>query len=315
LLLRLIVLLFCYCFTATSVFSSNSNIDYYLEHTLFLDISSTEKNIFSVGEQGLILKSEDNGESWSLSKTNTKVLLTSVFFLNENTGWVTGHQGTILKTIDAGKSWQLQHSHSESDPLFDILFINENQGIAIGGYGYSLISNDGGKNWDRINISDDDYHLYAITSSNNDKYYIAGESGTLLVSDNFSIWKKLPINHNGTLFSIQAKNNSITATGIRGSIIHSNDKGNNWRIITTPTTAPLETVHYLKNGQVLAAGRSGALLVGNPEQALSFERILFPVNHSITKIIEISDKQLLISGNFGIRKTPVNIILMSTAND
>lgn len=314
-LLRLILLLFFYCFTATSVFGSNPNIDYYLEHSLFLDIDSKGKNIFAVGEQGLILKSEDNAENWSLSKANTKVLLTSVFFLNESTGWVTGHQGTILKTVDAGKSWQVQHGHSKADPLFDILFINENQGIAIGGYGYSLISNDGGNHWSRVNIGEDDYHLYSIASSHNGKYYIAGESGMLFISDNFSNWKKQTLNHNGTLFGIQTNNSTVTATGIRGSIIHSNDNGKNWQRLKSPTSAPLETILYLNNGQVLIAGRGGSLLIGNPEKALQFERILFPVNRSITKIIEISDKQLLISGNFGIRKTPVNIIFMSTAND
>jgi photosystem II stability/assembly factor-like uncharacterized protein len=45
----------------------------------------------------LILKTSDAGESWNSMNGGTDKWLNSVFFVNENAGWIVGSEGLILK--------------------------------------------------------------------------------------------------------------------------------------------------------------------------------------------------------------------------
>jgi photosystem II stability/assembly factor-like uncharacterized protein len=64
-----------------------------------------EGNLPSGKEHGLILTTNDGGENWNLLSHFEDRFLWSVFFLNENVGWVAGLDGTFLNTADGGKTW------------------------------------------------------------------------------------------------------------------------------------------------------------------------------------------------------------------
>jgi photosystem II stability/assembly factor-like uncharacterized protein len=64
-----------------------------------------EQNLPSGKEHGVILTTADGGENWNLLAHVEDHYLWSVFFLNENVGWVAGLNGTFLKTEDGGKTW------------------------------------------------------------------------------------------------------------------------------------------------------------------------------------------------------------------
>jgi photosystem II stability/assembly factor-like uncharacterized protein len=64
-----------------------------------------EENQPSGKEHGIILTTADGGENWTLLAHIEDHYLWSVFFLNENVGWVAGLNGTFLKTEDGGKTW------------------------------------------------------------------------------------------------------------------------------------------------------------------------------------------------------------------
>ena len=302
-----------FCVAETSVEKNNDAL-YYQENALILDTAKAGSRIVAVGEQGLILYSDDKAESWNISASNVDILLTSVFFLNERSGWATGHQNTILHTSDGGNSWTTQMTSPKGDPLFDILFINDSQGIAIGAYGLFLSTTNGGKNWNTKHLNENDPHLYAVTSIQNKLFLIVGESGTLLRSDNLTDWKTLTSPYQGTLFTLMSKNNLITAAGLRGNIIQSSDNGNSWHKLPSTTISPLQNGTTLSNNKIIIGGPGGSLIISD-KTGRSFNRILFPINQSITNIIQISPTDLLISGNFGLRKSPINITLLTATND
>ena len=283
---------------------------YYQENTLILDTEKAGNRIFAVGEQGIILYSDDIAESWKITKSGVDILLTSVFFLNKNLGWAAGHHNTILHTNNGGESWSIQSQSPKGDPLFDILFTNRTKGIAIGAFGLVYITSDGGKNWLRKNITDNDFHLYAISKTQNNEVYIAGESGTLLKSLNLKDWKKLSSAYEGTLFTITTSKNRITAAGLRGNIVQSTDNGKNWQTLSSSTIAPLQGGTTLSNGKIVFAGAGGSLFVSDKSGKL-FDRVLFPINRSLSQVIQISETDLLFSGDFGLRKSPLNITLMT----
>jgi len=75
-----------------------------------LDLAHTGERLVAVGEQGLILYSDNQGKSWQQANVPVSVSITSVFFVNAELGWATGHQGVILMTTDGGHSWTRQFS-------------------------------------------------------------------------------------------------------------------------------------------------------------------------------------------------------------
>ena len=76
---------------------------------LLLDVTPRGEEAFvAVGEYGVILVSEDGGESWVQARVPVSVMLTGVYFPTDESGWAVGHDGVILHSGDGGHSWQKQ---------------------------------------------------------------------------------------------------------------------------------------------------------------------------------------------------------------
>ncbi len=91
--------------------------------------SSTGYFYDSFGDTTKILKTTNSGISWTTFKVTNDSLLRSVFFLNENTGWVArNNTSSYYKTTDQGVTW---NTFNISEIIFrprNFFFINENTG-------------------------------------------------------------------------------------------------------------------------------------------------------------------------------------------
>jgi len=76
------------------------------ERALLLDITDTGERLVTVGEQGIILLSDDSGKHWRVARVPVSVLLTAVHFVDSRHGWAVGHDGVVLATTDGGEHWQ-----------------------------------------------------------------------------------------------------------------------------------------------------------------------------------------------------------------
>jgi len=76
---------------------------------LLLDVARSGEGTFvAVGEYGVVIVSEDGGETWSQATVPASVMLTAVHFPTPEQGWAVGHDGLILHSADGGHSWQKQ---------------------------------------------------------------------------------------------------------------------------------------------------------------------------------------------------------------
>jgi len=75
-------------------------------------------------------RTTDGGLTWSKLQIGTADSLSSVFFINENTGWVTSPRGKVYKTTDGSASWTGYNALENSNSFFKIYFINNNTGWA-----------------------------------------------------------------------------------------------------------------------------------------------------------------------------------------
>lgn len=82
---------------------------------LLLSSARAGDRLIAVGEFGHVALSDDNGKTWRQAKTvPTQSTLTSVVFIDANTGWAAGHDKTILTTTDGGETWTIQYTRAMS---------------------------------------------------------------------------------------------------------------------------------------------------------------------------------------------------------
>ncbi|MBI1804367.1 MAG: hypothetical protein HY033_04650 [Ignavibacteriae bacterium] len=67
---------------------------------------------WAVGDSGTILKTENNGATWTTVNSGTQTRLNRVTFADSSRGWIFGDQGLILATTDGGLSWNQQRSNT-----------------------------------------------------------------------------------------------------------------------------------------------------------------------------------------------------------
>ena len=73
---------------------------------VYMDVTRAGERLVAVGELGLIVYSDDHGQSWQQAAVPVSVNLTAVDFADEKNGWAVGHDGVLLHSTDGGTSWQ-----------------------------------------------------------------------------------------------------------------------------------------------------------------------------------------------------------------
>lgn len=85
-------------------------------------------------------------DTWVSQESGTSSGLSSVFFVDEKTGWAVGEEGTILATVDGGERWTAQMSGT-TEALYSVCFVDDQRGWAGGSGGTVLSTVDGGATW------------------------------------------------------------------------------------------------------------------------------------------------------------------------
>jgi len=101
------------------------------------------------GEFGIILGSDDGGQTWHQQPNSIESTLFSISFADAQRGWAVGMDSTLLATSDGGTSWQKQTIETPKGfmlPLYDVQVKGE-YGWAVGNSGFLLESKDSGKTW------------------------------------------------------------------------------------------------------------------------------------------------------------------------
>ncbi len=100
---------------------------------------------FILGNNGLLLKTINGGNSWEILTLTVQHNLTAISFANEEVGFING-----LKTTDGGTTWIPQVSSEDYGLLYAY---TENRILAGHGTSFNGLiyeSNDGGQSWDTI---------------------------------------------------------------------------------------------------------------------------------------------------------------------
>lgn len=129
----------------------------------------------SFGSIGVLLKTNDGGESWQEATPQSLSTLTHISIVNDKNIWVCGFGGTILFTTDIGLTWTKRNLNiSPSPSLTRIQFIDQKNGWTSSRDDYLgfYITIDGGRNW--LGISEESFKIIGGVQS---FYFIDNKRG------------------------------------------------------------------------------------------------------------------------------------------
>ena len=265
--------------------SDSTAVNYKFGKTFLLDITKNKNNLISVGERGLVFRSNNEGKSWKCVQVKNKPTLTSVVFLNNKTAIAVGHKGTVYRTENSGMEFTQVNvpKLNNDDSLLRVRVVDDNHIVIVGAWGLFLESTNNGKTWKKQQIisPDFDWHLYDVIKSSFG-LIVVGEAGTVILrKPKEESWEKIDSKYKGSYFGIvKGKKDSFFLYGMRGNIFEFYNSSNNaepskyiWRNLKTNSITTWTSALALKNDSLLFFGDGG--IVGKKTNL--FSQIIAPL--------------------------------------
>ena len=102
------------------------------------------------GMDGIIIKTEDGGETWKRQTPKTDFTLYQIAVQGQK-GWAVGEKGSFLVSSDGGTTWQKDMDALKTRFwLRDVVFSDAQNGWIIGAGGTIIQTRDGGKSWNGL---------------------------------------------------------------------------------------------------------------------------------------------------------------------
>jgi photosystem II stability/assembly factor-like uncharacterized protein len=183
-----------------------------------------EKTGWAVGHWGVVLRTDDGGESWKVQRADTSVdqPLFSVYFKDAEHGWAVGLWSLMITTADGGKTWA---------PV-------------------RLPAPPGGGKADR--------NLLKIFADRRGALFVAAEQGVVLRSHDGEKWSYVSTGYRGSLWTGMAlSDGTLLVGGLRGTIYRSADGGSTWSESRTDLKSSITDLGEAE-GKVFAVGLDGA---------------------------------------------------------
>jgi len=138
-----------------------------------------------IGDDGVILFTDDAGSSWQQKTEIIHENLNDIFFFSEKMGWIVGSNGIILKTTDEGNTWIQKNSNTQVS-IKRVYFSTANYGVAVGELGTILVTNNGGDTWQVYRK----YYTNCFTD-----VYFEGSSKEIIITGSEGFFKKFNLTH------------------------------------------------------------------------------------------------------------------------
>lgn len=276
---------------------------------LLLDVARAGERLVAVGAHGIIVTSDDHGTTWSQASVPAIEVLTAISIVDLRIGWAVGHGGTVLRSGDAGRTWErLEVPVPPETSLLDVLALDARHVIAVGAYEVCLETRDGGHTWAvrkafGATSGDDEVFLNRITRGNSGRLYLAGEFGTLAVSDNQgATWRKFDAPYEGSFYGLhELARGRLLAHGLRGRAFTSDDRGASWQQVEIPHEVLLMTAAEARGGLVVMAGLGGHLFVSR-DGASSFRAEKPDLLTGTAEVAFAADGALICVGDTGAHR-------------
>ncbi len=262
------------------------------------------KVLAAVGSNGIILTSDDNGQSWSRHQIEERYSFIDITACADGSIAVLAIEGHLAISRDDGESWTLTAIESEETP--QALTCDPGGKLwVVGSFASILSTADLGQTW-HVQSLDDDLILTCVMFFDGRNGLVLGEFGTIArTADGGQTWEILdPLPDEfypmAALFTDPDRG---WVAGLHGAILYTDDGGRTWERASTETEAPIYGFAALP-GQLYAVGGFGTVLrqVGSDFSGnRRWERKDpgYPVRFFLRAVAPVDDQRLLIGGGAG----------------
>ncbi|MBK8552181.1 MAG: hypothetical protein IPL53_14415 [Ignavibacteria bacterium] len=222
----------------------------------FFDIN----NGFAVGSQdlnGLISRTTNGGQTW----TNTilpSTTFTSIYFLNNNTGYVVGsYLSSGYKTTNGGSNWTAM-SMGATTTLQDVFALDANNIYAVGDKNLYKSTN-GGAVWTNASTSASYVSHFSVYFKNTDTGFVAGDAGKFQITTNGgSTWtsRDAPVTDQ-LMKEMQFNDPEILLVGDENNVFKTTNYGVTWDLLNFTASAPAGNI----TNAIYSIDRTGSTVV------------------------------------------------------
>ena len=288
-----------------------------------------------LGDQGLF-ETTNGGNNWNLiSGTNANI--SSICFVNENTGWkCTGRAawgspyGNIYKTTNAGINWSVQQNPvvgTLSNSLLSIKFVNENTGFTCGFIqfvvgqafqfdAYILKTTNGGTNWIeklRVTRYDDDNWFRKIDFINENTGWACGDYGLLYLTTNggenwnskfYQYYSRFYDLYCPTSNTVYLFYNKFFGYPSYNLILKSTNLGNNFVTLCSTSVSKMRSINFIDSNTGWICGDSNFICKTTNGGINWFnQNIPFNFNYSVIYFKDIFNGWCLSSSSYLLKTT------------
>ena len=263
-----------------------------LQRTDLLQASAAnDEVIVTVGNYGVIVVSNDGGQSWKRHKLESQPSLIDVTHCPDGSLVALAMEGQVWLSQDNGGSW-IERDTGTAEVPQALTCDPTGQLWVVASFSTILHSPDLGVNWEAHSFDEDLIFSHVQFFSSSDGL-VTGEFGTLMLTrDGGQSWARaepVPAEFY-PMASLFLDMEHGWVAGLNGTVFHTSDGGKTWVKQESDSSAPLYTL-VQSGGKIYAAGDFGTLLeyrVQNGAQNKSGDK-----GHWIQSSIDVGSRSFL----------------------
>ncbi len=217
------------------------------------------------GDETIVYKTEDGGESWSDVFSSNEFAMSDLFFADEDHGWVVGSNRAIFHTSDGGETWSEQIvDDADGWVFYETVFFQDQETGWVAGNRNLYKTEDGGESWEQIRIREESQitDIFFIDEQRGWASMFNSQlrdPGMLRTVDGGETWEVGldSIRTNSVRFIDE---NNGFAVGQNGLIVKSQDGGETWQQLEPATEWTLNALAFPHADSIWAAGARTTML-------------------------------------------------------
>ena len=200
--------------------------------------------VFFTGYHGTVLKTTDQGQTFSKVDLNTTENLPFVTHIaGTNTGWIAGDSGSVFITEDLGESWK-RVKEPDTSSYSSFFALDEKTAWVSESKGGLSSTDDGGATWQKFETGVnyvfrsfsffDKSSGFAIIKGNRYAPFVSDDTLLLKTSDGGNSWDTVAGGRNDEIFLLQTYGDSSVWYARDTLLYFSDNRGETWQTVELP---------------------------------------------------------------------------------